>query len=324
MADHTQRPLITIGFSCHRLEVLPSAREEMARHDAIVLEEAAESDFPDLLAGKITMRDYLEDKDLEFPDFTLRQLEMVKGLGRKGKAVFQVEPYLERLLQIHELLAAKTPREEVESRREFQEVYAAESQASRALIAFYTLAHAAPFPRVVAAVKQFARADAARFRLRDELRAQALAPLSASYPRLYVEAGYIHLYLIKALAKHLGGRVRLKPLFLLASRSLAAIRRPRPLGPGDLLTLHYIFGAPISPEREDLLAARSLIYIQLLEKEELTPRRDPTPHLTDEIRAYRLSDQLSYEDCAALYPEVRAAAPEAAVAMMERHLRERI
>ncbi len=319
----TRLPLITVGFSSHRLEVLPAAREEMARHDAIALEEAPEVDFPALLAGDIAAADYLEDKDIEFHDFSLRQLELVRGLSREGKAIFQVEPYQERLIQIHELLSDGVPREKVENRPEFKEVYAAESWASRTLITFYGVAHAAPFPRVVAAVKDFARSDAARFRLRDNLRAQALAPLSGQFPRLYVEAGYIHLYLIKALAQQLPHGVTLKPTYLLASPSYVAINRPRPLGPGDLLTLQYIFSGKITPEKENLLAARSLIHIQLLEKGEMAPGADPAPHLTNEIRAYRLSGRLSYEDCAALYPQVRAAAPEEAVATVARYVGER-
>ena len=301
----TRLPLITVGFSSHRLEVLPAAREEMARHDAIALEEAPEVDFPALLAGDIAAADYLEDKDIEFHDFSLRQLELVRGLSREGKAIFQVEPYQERLIQIHELLSDGVPREKVENRPEFKEVYAAESWASRTLITFYGVAHAAPFPRV------------------DNLRAQALAPLSGRFPRLYVEAGYIHLYLIKALAQHLPQGVHLKPMYLQGYASFAAIRRPRPLGPGDLLTLHYIFSGKISPEKENLLAARSLIHIQLLKKAEMAPGAEVAPHLADEIQAYRLSGRLSYEDCAALYPQVRAAAPEEAVATVARYVGER-
>jgi hypothetical protein len=314
------RPLITIGFSSHRLEVLPVIQEEMARHQAIGLEEPPEKDFDDFLRGNLSADDYLADKEVEFPEFSLRQLDLVKSLHEQKKAILQVEPYQEKLIQIHELLAAGYPRAEVEPRPEFREIYAAESAASRTLLNFYAAAHTAPFQRVVAAVKEFARADAARFRLRDGLRAEALAPLVDRFPRLYVEAGYIHLFLIKALAQRLDGRVRLRPKFVLADKALPALGRPRPLGPGDLLTLHYIFGGKIAPEKETLLAARSLIHIQLLTKSELAPSNDPTPHLTDEIRAARLSGRLSLEDCAALYPQIRRAPPEEAVATVVRYL----
>lgn len=310
--------LITIGFSSHRLEVLPVVQEEMSRHEALVLEEAPEEDFESFLTGRISATEYLLDKDVEFPEFARRQLELVKTWHNQGKAIVQLEPYQQKLIRIHELLAAGHPREEVENRLEFKEVYAAESSASRTLLRFYAAAHTAPFAQVVNTVKEFARADAARFRLRDTLRAEALAPLSRRFPRLYVEAGYIHLFLLKALRRLVSATVRLVPKFVLASRSGAALGSPRPLGPGDLLTLHYIFGSPLAWEKEDLLAARSLIHIQLLNKSEMAPGSDPTPHLTDEIKAYRLSRRLSFEDCAALYPQVRKAPPEEAVAVVRR------
>jgi hypothetical protein len=316
-------PLITIGFSSHRLEVLPAIREEMRRHDALVLEEAPEPTFGAVLAGKLDPAAYQEDLDPEFPQFSRAELELAQDVHRAGKAVLQVEPYLSRLLQIHELLAGGLSRQEVESRPGLREVYAAESLASRALLTFYGRAHTASFPRVVAAVKEFARADAARFRVRDELRAQALAPLTAAFPRLLVEAGYIHLALVKYLRRRLGGRARLRPVWLLAAKTRPALGRPRPLGPGDLLTLRHIFETPISPDQEDLLAARSLIYIQLLEKGELTPGVDPTPHLTNEIQAHHLTAGLSWPDCGALYPGVRTATPETARDMVRRYLQKR-
>jgi hypothetical protein len=316
-------PLITIGFSSHRLEVLPAVREEMGRHDALVLEEAPEPTFGAVLAGELEAAAYQEDLDPEFPHFSRAELELAQDLHRGGKAILQVEPYLARLLQIHELLAGGLSRPEVESRPGLREVYAAESLASKALLTFYVRAHTASFPRVVAAVKEFARADAARFRFRDDLRAQALAPLTAAFPRLLVEAGYIHLALVKALRRRLGGRARVRPVWLLASRVRPVLGRPRPLGPGDLLTLRHIFGTPISPDQEDLLAARSLIYIQLLEKGELAPGLDPTPHLTNELQAHHLTAGLSWTDCAALYPRVRSAAPETARQEVRRYLQNR-
>jgi hypothetical protein len=313
-------PLITIGFVSHRLEVLPVVREAMDSHEAIVLEEPPEENFQEALEGTLAAADYLADKDVAFPEFSLRQLEMIKGLHARGKTILQVEPYQERLIQIHESLAAGHPRAEVENRPELRDVYAAEHATSRNLLNFYAAAHTAPFPRVVAAVVAFARADAVRFRLRDSLRAQALAPLGLKYSRLYVEAGYIHLYMFRTLASLLAGRARLKPEFVFAARSLAALGRPRPTGPGDLLTLHHIFRSDLSPEKENLLAARSLIHIKMLTKTEMAPGADPTPHLTDEIQASRLTGRLSLEDCATLYPQVRKATPEEAVAVVSAYV----
>lgn len=292
----------------------------MERHQAVALEEAPEPDFAAMLAGEVSLDQYLADKDLEFPRYSREQLAGLRRLHREGHAILQAEPYLERLITIHEFLAAGRSRAEVESQPGLTEVYAAESRASQALINFFRLAHTAPFPKVVAAVQAFARADAARFRLRDELRAQALAPLAARFASLYVEAGYIHLYLVKSLKRLLAGAARLKPVFLLARLALPAIGRPRPLGPGDLLTLGYVFGRELTQAQEDLLAARSLIYIQLLHKDELAPGEDPAPHLHNEVAAWHLTAGLSVKDCQELYPRVRRLAPAAAAAEVRRFL----
>ncbi len=303
-------PLITIGFASHRLETLAAVLALMQDSQAVILEEAPEPDFAAALSGALAPEVYLEDKDPEFPHFSRVQLEALGDLARRGQAILQVEPYLERLIRIHELLAGGVPRPEVEAQEDLAPVYAAEHRATASLLAFYTSAHGAPFAKVVAAVRTFARDDAARLRLRDELRARAIADLAGRYGRIFIEAGYIHLFLIMALKAMMQGSAHLKPLFVQAGLSCAALRLPRPLGPGDLLTLHDIFGTALPPAQADLLAARSLIYIQLLEKGELAPAPDnPTPHLDDEIRAYRLTRSLTYQDCARLYPLVRRASP---------------
>lgn len=313
-------PHITVGLSSHRLEALPPALELMARQEAVVLEEAPEADFPAVLAGDLTLDDYLADKEVEFPRYSREQLLGLRRLHEQGVRVLQVEPYLERLIGIHEALAAGQQRAAVEGREEFREVYAAESRATAALLRFYRQAHTASFPEVVAAVQAFARADAARFRLRDSLRAAAIATLVHDFSRLYVEAGYIHLYLVRSLRRRLAGKAKVRPVFLLAARSRALIGRPRPLGPGDLITLTYIFGKAMSPAAAALLAAQSLIHIQLLSKEELLPGPETAPHLADEARAWRLSTALSYQDCQSLYPRVRRLSPPAAVAAVEGYL----
>lgn len=312
-----------MGLSSHRLEALPPALELMARQQAVVLEEAPEADFPAVLAGYLGIDDYLADKEVEFPRYSREQLLGMRRLHERGVRILQVEPYLERLIGIHEALAAGQSREAVEGREEFREVYAAESQATAALLRFYRLAHTASFPEVVAAVQDFARADAARFRLRDSLRAAALAPLIRDFGRIYVEAGYIHLYLVRSLKRRLAGKARVRPVFLLAARSRALIGRPRPLGPGDLLTLNYIFGQAMSSAIATLLAAQSLIHIQLLSKEELLPGPEAAPHLADEARAWRLSTALSYQDCQYLYPRLRRLPPAKAVAEVEGYLASR-
>jgi hypothetical protein len=306
----TERPLITLGFSSHRMEVLPYEQEEMWRHDAVVLEEAPEPGFIDVLSKNLDLESYLENQDREFPEFTRRQLERLQELHQARKAIYQIEPYLERVVEIHTMLTQGASPQEVVDRSHLKPVYETEKQVDGLLLKFYACSHTASFQRVVIGVKEFARADATRFRLRDELRAQALVPLIDHFSRIYVEAGYIHLYLVKTLRRLLSGKARLRPLFLMASQVRPQLRVPRPLGPGDLLTLSYIFQRGISGELEELLAARSLIYIKLLQKIEMAPEEDTAPHLNNEIKAYHLTEDLSFEDCNVLYPRIKFASPE--------------
>ena len=316
----TEYPLIIIGFSSHRLEVLPYEQKEMRRSDAIVLEEAPAPGFLDVLAKQSDLEAYMENQDKEFPAFSRRQIEQLQGLYQIRKTVYQIEPYLERVIEIHELLAQGASPREVMDRPRLRTVYETEKLADGLLLKFYASSFTAPFSRVVAAVREFARADAARLRLRDTLRAEAIVPLVESFSRIYVEAGYIHLFLVKALRGRLFGKARLRPVFLMAPLVLPELGVPQPLGPGDLLTLSHIFQSDVSVESEELLAARSLIYIQLLQKTEMAPDSILTPHLADEVNAHRLIMQLSWNDCAALYPEIKHAAPEKALHEVQRHL----
>ena len=106
----------------------------------------------------------------------------------------------------------------------------------------------------------------------------------------------------------------------MASLSRPAVGVPRPLGPGDILTLSHIFTGGLGGELEELLAARSLIYIKLLQKTEMAPDKDPAPHLQNEITAYRLTENLSFEDCAVLYPRVKLASPEISKVEVQHYL----
>ncbi len=209
----------------------------------------------------------------------------------------------------------------MEARDDLTEVYRLERQATAALLDFYRLALSEDFAAVVAAVKRFARVDAERFRYRDQLRAQALAALAGDYAAIYVEAGYLHLALPGELRRRLPAAVQIRTLYLLAAKAKEQGRRFLPFGPGDSLTLAYIFRRPLAPEEEDLLAARSLIYIKLLSKDEVPESQAATPHLDEELTLNLLSRRLDYQDCARLYPLVRSAPPAQAYRIVERFLR---
>ena len=312
----------TIGFSTHRPESLPYARAEMARHQAIVLEEPPSPTLLQVLQGTAAVEDYLGELDAEFPEFGRQQLAILQDLWQQGRTILQVEPYLERLVEIHELFAQELTPEAVRARSHLREVYDMEREVTAALLRFYEISLQAPFPEVVAAVQEFARRDAARFRLRDRMRAAALADLTGRFETIYVETGHIHLTLPLELRQRLNGRGKVRARFLLGTVARQRARKPRIFGPGDELTFAYLRQRPLPPETAALLAARSLIYIKVLGKEELPASASPTPHLDEEIRLSALMCRLSYDDCARLYPLLNQASPAQAEKILSRYLTE--
>jgi hypothetical protein len=190
---------------------------------------------------------------------------------------------------------------------ELREVYLAEKHATGSLLAFYALSMKAPFEDVVEGVKRFARADAMRLVLRERLRARAVAELVRPGESTYVESGYIHYPLHRFLRQELGRREKIGVVFLLdpVVRKLGGKRRN--LGPGDILTLHYALHNAIPAEKANLLAARSLIYIKLINKDELLPGESETPHSEDEVMVNRLVASLDLPQCRELFDQIRLA-----------------
>ncbi|MBW1986294.1 MAG: hypothetical protein JRI50_03540 [Deltaproteobacteria bacterium] len=316
--------LFTLGFSSHRIEALPYARQEMAGHQAIVLEEPPSETLAPMLAGQLPIADYIQEQGSEFPEYSYRQAVLLQEMHQAGKIILQIEPFLERLLQIHEMFALDQTPAEVLALPDLAPVYQMERQATRALLNFYTHSLKSSFGQVVEAVKSFARADAGRFRYRDELRAQALAALASQYKRIYVEAGYIHLGLPRALRRHLRNSGKVRSVFLLGSVVRPLLGTSRVLGPGDRLTLVYQFNAKCSAEKENLLAAQSLIHIKLLNQEEILAGESATPHTDDEIQANLLVNRLTFQDCERLYPLIRFANQAQALRQVQNYLRSQV
>ncbi|MBW2170806.1 MAG: hypothetical protein JRF69_02305 [Deltaproteobacteria bacterium] len=52
------------------------------------------------------------------------------------------------------------------------------------------------------------------------------------------------------------------------------------------------------------MSARSLIYIKLLQKDELIPGESDAPHGEDEVSVNRVVDRLSIEDCSILFDRI--------------------
>ena len=92
-------------------------------------------------------------------------------------------------------------------------------------------------------------------------------------------------------------------------------------GPGDQLTLLYVFHPNLAEtRRKALLAARSIIYSKISEKEELTDDLDGFPHLRDELACIRTTQQLGLDDCRRLFPLVRRAKSSDARQLVAQHL----
>jgi hypothetical protein len=113
--------------------------------------------------------------------------------------------------------------------------------------------------------------------LRDKLRAQEIERLVTPFSSVYVEAGEIHIALFKELRKLFPSEVSIKPYFLMESVYKTLSGKRHLFGPGDILTLYYIFHPHLESPLLDLLASRSLIYSKLLEKEEMISSLDPIP-----------------------------------------------
>ena len=312
--------MITIGFSSHHAEALPFARQYMEQHQLIVLEEPPSPNFLDMLEGRLSIDEHIMELDSGFPQFERLMCAVLRDLHNKGRQIVQVEPYLDILLRIHELFASgKTP-ENVVKDSSLELVYKAEKRATGALLNYYVRSLKAPFDEVLEAVNAFARADADRLKLRERLRSQAIKSLISEHVDIYVETGYIHYPLYLYLRQELGPKHKIRIVYLLSPviRRLRGVRRN--LGPGDVLTLYYALHGRVPNDLAHLLAARSLIYIKLLQKEELIPGASDAPHSEDIVRVNRIVDSLSLEDCRVLFDQVRLAKRERALRVVEAYL----
>lgn len=299
---------VSVGLSLHRPEMIPLISEAMRGHDAIFLEEPPAPGFDQMIQGDLSIDDYLLPIDVEYPAFSRDMCSLLRELHAEGKKIYQVEPFIESLLSIHEFFAEGHKPDELSKNSINYCVYCAERTATGTLLAYYQTVGTGTFEEAIEAIIRFARADAARFRLRDSLRSQALIALVQEYPSSYIESGLIHYQLWRLLRDRLPSRVRVQPLFLADAALKSMGAKGHLYGPGDQLTLLYIFHPTISqPEWERLFAARSMIYSKILEKQESDEERGKFPHLRDELACIRAVRQLSIDGCRHLFPLIRRA-----------------
>ncbi|MBW2466210.1 MAG: hypothetical protein JRF02_02830 [Deltaproteobacteria bacterium] len=296
---------VTLAFSTHRPETIPFAASYMQRHDAIILEEPPSPYFTSMLEGRHSIDEYILWTDFEFPSFARQICRQLRDLHKDRKVILQVDPYMEILGRVHDFFADGGSPEGISKDSSEKVVYEAERAWTGALLHFYKQSVRASFEDVVEAVQEFARIDAARGRLRDRLRAEMLAKIVPDFHSTYVEAGYIHFYLQRELRRRLPATCTLTPIYLMEPVIRPLLDRRQVLGPGDLLTLLYTYRPSYQGVTATLLAAKSLIYIKILEKGEIPTSDGPFPHTRNEIDSARLIADLSFEDCRRLYAKIR-------------------
>ena len=96
---------ITLGLSVHRPEMIPIMAGLMKEHEAVFLEEPPAEGFEEMLAGTLSVDDYLWPMDVEYPLFSRAMCQRLRELKAEGKQIFQVEPFLAALLDIHDFFA---------------------------------------------------------------------------------------------------------------------------------------------------------------------------------------------------------------------------
>lgn len=310
----------TLVLSNHRPETVRPAKALMACHDAVILEESPEPHFEAMLSERLAIDAYLENLDLEYPEFSRRMCETLRELHGAGKRLYQVEPFLEKLIQIHEFFADGGRPANLKRGTDLHEVYTAEREATGALIRFYEVSVRGTFEETVRVVKQFARVDAQRFAVRDRMRADAIVAVLRGEKRCYIEAGQIHYPLWQDLKQKLPAGYPLKVKFLMADAVRDMGYRSHLYGPGDVLTLFYRFHPHRTSRREDLFAGRALIYNKLIAKEEIVGNSESYPHTRNELEVIATVRHLSLADCRHLYPVIRRASTKTAQDMVQHYL----
>lgn len=311
---------LTITYANHRPETLPLCQPLLEEHQRIILEEPPHPLFPQMIRGQVSLEDYLLDQDIEYPAFSQQQCLMLQDFFDGGIELLQVEPFVEHLIQVQDFFAEGSGPENLDRSTVHYQVYLREKEATRTLLDYYQAVRGDDFYQIIESVKSFAWADARRFALRDQLRAQAIVLNLKDQLPTCVEAGPMHLLLYHNLRTLVPPGWSLKPVFVehLGLKQLGVTSGL--YGPGDQLTVHYLFKHQLEAELADLLCARTLVFMKIVRKNEYSGQIGPFPHLHDEARAAALVNQLSFEQCRRLFWKIRDRSVEAAASLVRKHI----
>ncbi len=311
---------VTVCYSTHRPETLELTAGLMTDHDVIILEEPFHPDFQAVLSGSIEIEEHLLELDIDYPAFMSGQYRLLQQLSQDGKEILQVEPYLDLLIGIQYFLAEDHTPEEIEPGTPDFSVYQAERDATGKLINYYKEVRGNDFSQILASMNTFAKADAARFILRDTLRAKRIMELLNPDKAAYIEAGSIHLLLHKLLAKNLSEQWQLQTYSIDRQAMHILNCKGTLFSPGDELTLSYIFGQDIGRRTWQLLCAQSLIYSKIVQKTEIVQSNTKFPHTLNELESISVVKQLSIEACKTLFQQTRPLLTEEAADLVKNHV----
>lgn len=295
---------LTIAYANHRPETVRLSEQCMREHQAVILEEPPDDNLPAMLDGRMGIDDYLLGQEIEYPAFSTEQCRLLKELHRCGIRILQTEPYYEHLFRVQNFFADGHAPGELDQTTEEYLVYSHEKKATGKLLDYYKAVQTRDFEHIIASIQAFAAADAARFKLRDRLRARSIAAYCSEYKRICIEAGPMHLLLYRYLIAYLPENWSVRPVFL-ENRALEKMGcRAGLYGPGDALTAHYLLDNALSGEYRNLLAARALISMKINDKEELGGWQTDFPHLRSESTVNRIVRKLSYNQCKSIFSEI--------------------
>lgn len=311
---------ITISYSTHRPETLELTAKVMQEHDVIILEEPFHDHFAKLLDGSVEMEEHMLELDVGYPEFTLGQYQLLQKFHQAGKEIVQVEPYLEHLIQIQFFLADDHSPDEIKPGTTAHAVYLAERDATGRLIDYYQEVQGNNFQQILSTMNSFAKADAARFILRDSLRVARIQEVLIPGKRTYVEAGSIHLLLIKLLGKSLSQEWHLQ-VYSVDREVTGLLNYTGGLfSPGDELTLSYIWGQKVSRRTWELSCAQALIYSKIVSKAEILSSDENFPHARNEIASITAVKDLSLEACNAIFQRIKTLPTEDALGVVKQYV----
>ncbi len=288
-----------ILFTSHRVEMLSHFEEVAKDYEVIVIEEPKDERFLDMLEGRISIDSYVRSVDTSFPVYSKHQCEILRKLHSAGKRILQIDPYLEIIERIRDAVE-RNEFEEVVRDEKVELVRNTEREVNLAWLDYQEAFLRRDFDELVDATVRFTKADAERFKVRDRMRAEAIAK-EVEGDRVLVEAGQIHVLLPKYL-EEMGFEVSTLNLPETVAKELGIELYSNP---GNELTKMFMLGEDVDEETARLMAARGIIYVSLIPKEEMLPSKDnPYPHLLKENKIAKAVSKLSYESCRKLFHRI--------------------